>query len=252
MPSLGSHLLRAYRVAERLGLPEIEADRGAFLLGATAPDIRVITRRDRIHTHFFNLECLDHQDSVSGMFEAHPELADAHALDLETRAFVAGFITHLVLDEVYIETMFREFFGADAPVEDKAFANVLDRALQFEMNRREFEDGVALSDILEQVRRSPTSNAVSFVEDEFLERWREVVVDFASQGPTWERFPRMMNIHLQRAGFSEAEVERFSLDGPALARQSFDYVTDARVERYIEEATAQAAERVARYLGEQG
>ena len=86
MPSLGSHLLRAYRVAERLGLPEIEADRGAFLLGATAPDIRVITRRDREDTHFFRLDDLADQDSVARMFRENPSLAMPSGLDAATTA----------------------------------------------------------------------------------------------------------------------------------------------------------------------
>ena len=47
MPSLGSHMARARALADRLRLPEIDADRGAYYLGSTAPDIRVITRMDR-------------------------------------------------------------------------------------------------------------------------------------------------------------------------------------------------------------
>ena len=39
------------------------------------------------------------------MFEMYPELSDADALDAETRAFMAGYITHLVLDEVYVANM---------------------------------------------------------------------------------------------------------------------------------------------------
>ena len=80
-------------------------------------------------------------------------------------------------------------------------------------------------------------------------QWREVVVDFARQGPTWERFPRMMNMHLRRAGLSDEEIERHAQDGPALAQRSLDYVSEARVARFIEDATARAEERVARYLG---
>src|SRR5690606_25683407 len=127
-------------IADVLRHPAIEAERGAYYLGASAPDVRVITRRDRIHTHFFDPDNLEPQNSVSNMFEAYPELAEAQALDPETRAFMAGYSTHLILDEVYIETMFRPFFGTESPMKDDLFANVLDRALQYEMNRREMED----------------------------------------------------------------------------------------------------------------
>ena len=112
MPSLGSHMARSRAVADRLRLPEIDADRGAFYLGSTAPDIRVITRMDRRVTHFFELDELGDQDSVSRMFEAHPGLATPAGLDAATTAFIAGYLTHLVLDEAFINDVYRPHFGA--------------------------------------------------------------------------------------------------------------------------------------------
>ena len=241
-------MVRARVIAERLRAPQIDALRGVYYLGATAPDIRVITRRERIHTHFFDLECLDVQDSVAKMFEAHPGLATPGELDAMTRAFMAGFITHLVFDQTYIETMYRDFFGARSSMVADPFANVLDRALQFELNRRELEDATALGEILREVEDCETSTAVGFIEDAYLAQWREVIVDFARQGPTWDRFPRMMNMHLRRAGLTDDEIEQHSKDGPMLAQRSLDYVSEARVARFVEEATAQAEARVARYL----
>ncbi|MEZ4503814.1 MAG: zinc dependent phospholipase C family protein [Dehalococcoidia bacterium] len=248
MPSLGQHMGRALRIADRLDHPAIEADRGAFYLGATAPDIRVITRRDRRVTHFFDLDHLEHQDSVEQMLVERPELARPADLDAHTRAFMAGYITHLVLDEVYIETLYREYFGARSGMADDPFANVLDRALQFEMNRRELEDGTSFTAITSALLSSDTSNAVEFLEDDYLAEWREVILDFASQGPTWDRFPRMMNIHLKRAGFTEAEIEEFAANGPSLATRSLEYVSEERVGTYVDTATDLAAARVADYL----
>ena len=90
MPSLGSHMARARAVADRLRLSEIDADRGAYYLGSTAPDIRVITRNDREVTHFFTLAELEQQDSVARMFREHPELASPTGLDAAVTAFIAG------------------------------------------------------------------------------------------------------------------------------------------------------------------
>src|SRR5689334_4102676 len=137
MPSLGQHMTRARAIAEGLGARALDEHRGLYYLGATAPDIRVLTRRDRIHTHFFDLESLEMQDSVAKMFEQYPGLRDESTVDAMTRAFLAGIITHLVLDEVFIETMYRDYFGPRSSMEGDPFANVLDRALQYEMNRRE-------------------------------------------------------------------------------------------------------------------
>ncbi len=250
MPSIGQHMTRARAIADALRHPAIDAERGAFYFGASAPDVRVITRRDRIHTHFFDLDRFEPQDSVVSMFEAYPELAEARALDSETRAFMAGYITHLILDEVYIETMFRPFFGAESPMKDDLFGNVLDRALQYEMNRREMEDEHAAEQLISALGLCTTSNGCTFIEDEFLERWRDVVLDFARAGASWDRFPRMMNIHLKRAGFSEEEIDQFTADGPALAKQALDYVGEERVREFIARADARATQRVREYLGE--
>src|SRR5690606_17820064 len=148
MPSLGSHLLRAYRVAERLGLPEIEADRGAFLLGATAPDIRVITRRDREETHFFSLGDLSDQDSVVRMFRENPGLAMPSGLDAAPTAFEAGYLTHLVLDETFISEIYRPHFGPLSAIDEDPKSNVLDRALQYELDRRDRE----ATEVMEEIR----------------------------------------------------------------------------------------------------
>lgn len=248
MPSLGQHMTRARIIAEQLRAPAIDAQRGLFYLGATAPDIRVLTRRDRIHTHFFDLECLDMQDSVARMLEQYPDLRDQARLHEMTRAFMAGVVTHLVLDEVYIDTMYRDYFGVRSTMAHDPYANVLDRALQYEMNRRELEDSGALHDIIGAVEACEAVASVGFIEDSYLGQWREVVLDFARQGPTWERFPRMMNIHLRRAGLTDEEIERHTKDGPALAQRSLDYVSEERVAHFIEEATHRAMGSVERYL----
>ncbi|MCC6237180.1 MAG: zinc dependent phospholipase C family protein [Dehalococcoidia bacterium] len=241
-------MTRARLVAEVLRAPALDAHRGLFYLGATAPDIRVLTRRDRIHTHFFDLECLDMQDSVAKMLEQYPGLRDQATLDAMTRAFMAGLITHLVLDEVYIDTMYRDYFGARSSMAHDPFADVLDRALQYEMNRRELEDVTALRDITSALEECEARASVDFIDGSYLGQWREVVLDFARQGPTWDRFPRMMNIHLRRAGMTDEQIEEHTKDGPALAQRSLDYVGEVRVARFVEDATRRAQVSVERYL----
>ena len=52
----------------------IDADRGAFYLGSTGPDMHVLSRADRMSSHYFDLDCLDEQDSVESFFCAHRDL----------------------------------------------------------------------------------------------------------------------------------------------------------------------------------
>src|SRR5689334_16994905 len=111
MPPIFFHMAAAHDIGQGVSDAALAGERGAYYLGATTPDIRVLTRGDRRDTHYFDLDCLDHQDSVEAFFEANAGLADVDVLDPQTRAFVAGYITHLVLDETYIESMYRPHFG---------------------------------------------------------------------------------------------------------------------------------------------
>lgn len=248
MPSLGSHLVRARMVADRLEFPEIEADRGAFYLGATAPDIRVITRKDREVTHFFSLSNLGDQDSVTRMFRDNPGLATPSGLDSATTAFMAGYVTHLVLDEGFISQIYRPNFGAFSNWDDDPKSNVLDRALQYELDRRDREDRECMEEIRASLAATVPVAGLGFIEDQHLAEWVTVSEDVAGQPADYSRFRRMMSRHLQMAGYDEATIERECEEPLELVRQAFDIVSEERIERFWRDATDQMTERVRDYL----
>lgn len=248
MPSLGSHMGAARILAGRLAHRDIDADRGSYYLGATAPDIRVLTRVDRSKYHFFDLERLESQDSVARLLEEYPRLGLASELDAPTRAFMAGYLTHLVMDEIYIERMYREFFGERSGLAGDPRGNVLDRVLQYEMDRRQREDLTAMAEIKEVLAHTTVQADVEFIAAETLGRWREVVEDMAGQPPTWDRFPQMMDRHLARIGYSEAEIEEFRVSVPGLLAETLDHVTEPRVREFLDLAMDRSLERLREYL----
>ncbi len=248
MPSLGSHLFRAHLVAERLGLPEIEADRGAFLLGSTAPDIRVITRRDREHTHFFRLDDLSDQDSVARMFRENPSLAMPSGLDAATTAFIAGYLTHLVLDETFIGQIYRPHFGAFSTIDDDPKSNVLDRALQYELDRRDREAVQAMEQIRAALVQSGPVRDIPFIEDEYLVEWVTVSADVAAQPPDYSRFRRMMSRHLAMAGYDEATIDDACERPAELVDEAFGIVSQERIDHFWRDADEAMTERVREYL----
>ena len=248
MPSLGSHLASAYGLADRLGHPHIDADRGSYYMGSTAPDIRVLLRVDRRLTHFFELDEFERQDSVARMFEEHPDLQDLAGLNESTRAFVAGYVTHLLMDEHYIQSVYRRFFGERSSLGGDLRANILDRALQYEMNRRELGDDAALAEIRTAIDATEAAISVGFIESRLWPEWRDFTRGITYQRPDWERFPRVMQIHLRRGGFSEEEIELVAENPHGLIQESLSHVSEDEVARYLEEATELAAERLREYL----
>lgn len=248
MPSLGSHLASARLLADRLAHRDIEAERGSYYLGATAPDIRIITRGDREHTHFFTLDELESQDSIARMFEAHPRLAVPGGLDETTRAFMAGYLTHLLMDEQYIERIYREYFGAGSVLKGDPRADLLDRVLQYEWDRRERERTDEMASIRDALSSSGGLADVEFIERETLGQWREVAVDMASHPPTWDRFVRVATRHLRNSPESEDEARKLLAEIPELLREVIDHVTEQRMHQFMDEAIEVATHRVREYL----
>jgi hypothetical protein len=247
MPSLGSHLASARVLADRLADRSVDADRGSFLLGSTAPDIRVITRLDRDFYHFFDLDDFDQQDAPARLFEEHPQLAASVDLDVPTRAFVAGYLTHLVMDQDYIERVYRQHFSS-ATWGDDARGNVLDRVLQFELDRREREDEAAWGEVRDVLRDATAVADVQFIAADTLGRWVEVVQDIGEQSASWDRFPRMMNRHLANAGYSEDEIEEFSRNIPEILDETLTHVTDAAIRDFLDQTMDRALALVQEYL----
>lgn len=248
MPSLGSHMVRARRLAEILALPEIDADRGAFYLGSTAPDIRVISRGERAETHFFDLDDLERQDSVERMLEAHPELRTPAGLDAATTAFITGFITHLVLDEAWIEEIYRPTFGIYSDIDEDPRSNVWDRVLQYELDRLDRMDDQCRVELQGAIAESAPPPGVPFIEDENLARWFEMMNEVAGQAPDYSRFRRMMTRHLEGAGFSEHDIDACCTEPNLIIEEALGIVSQERVDRFWEHAEDIMRDRVRRYL----
>ncbi len=250
MPPITLHMILARRLGEALPPDSLSADSGHYLLGATAPDIRILTRADRRTTHFFDLSVFDHQDSVAGFLEAHGSLADPSRLNEETRAFVAGYLTHLVLDEQYITRIYRRFFYPHETMGGPLRANVMDRLLQFELDRAH-GDAELRADLCDALACTIDTIDAGFVDAETLERWRQVASDIAARGMDWDRARGMIENHLRRSGVddTEGELTGFLDSLPDLLGETIGHVTSAEVEAFIERSTDAAAAAVGRYLG---
>lgn len=248
MPSLGSHLGRSSDIASRLGDRAVDRYRGSFYLGATAPDIRVMLRIERQQTHFFDLDEFLPQDSVARMLAVQPHLAEAARLDDQTRAFVAGYLTHLLMDEQYIQTMYRDLFGERSPLGGDLRANILDRALQYEMNRRELADATMMNDVRAALAQAAAPGNLGFLTAEWLTDWIDVAAQIAAQPPTLERLPQMISRHMERAGYTPEQVEETLRDGDALLAEAMTYASEPRVARYLSDVVDIATTRVRAYL----
>src|SRR3990172_4780260 len=234
MPPLGLHMTVARDLARELKQPAIEAERGAYYLGATTPDIRIITRWDRARTHFFDLNEFEQQNGVHRLFEQEPALLDVSSLNPATAAFVAGYISHLVMDERYICEIYRPVFGERSQLGGDVRANIMDRVLQFELDRRDREDGARVDEIRTALAESAVEVSVGFIARDQLLEWRKISVDVLSHPPTWDRFHRLAGRYLAAAGIEgDEQMQRFMDDVPALLDRTIECVGTERIREYL-------------------
>jgi len=227
----------------------LESAEGAYLIGATSPDIRVITRQDRRETHFYDLDVHDHQDSVHAFLDTYRHLVDPAALNLETRAFVAGYISHLVFDEQYIDAIYRRFFARHDQLGGTIRANLMDRLLQFDLERSHREDSDMVQRIVEALACTVETIQCGFIDLETLERWRLVSLDVSQRAMDWDRMRQMTSNHLRRAGIAEEGELAVFLDSlPGLLDATIALVTSDEIDAFMRRSVDAAAHAVERYL----
>jgi hypothetical protein len=242
-------MVLARQIAADLASEALDATPGAYLLGATTPDIRVLTRQDRFSTHFFDLNGPDHQDSVAAFLERHAHLVDPARLNPETRAFVAGYISHLVMDEQYITRVYRRFFAEHESLGGRIRANVMDRLLQFDLDREYGNDPVLKQDLVAALASTVENIQAGFVEHETLERWRQVTLDVAQRAMDWDRMRSMISNHLRYAGLQEGETLSEFLDSlPGLLDETIAHITSDEISAFVRGSTEAATTAVERYL----
>ena len=116
------------------------------------------------------------------------------------------------------------------------------------MNRRDLEDDAALDDVRRAIDASQSAVGVPFIDDALWPEWRDFTRGITHQRPDFERFPRVMQIHLRRVGFTEERIEEIGNDPAQIIHDAFEAVSEERLTRYLEEATELAFDRLREYL----
>lgn len=247
MPPLSLHVSLARSVSDGIRSELLDNQRGSVYLGATAPDIRVITRWDRSRTHFFDLENFDEQSGLSALFEENPGLADPGKLDPATAAFTAGYVTHLVMDETWINMIYRPYFGERSPLGGSLRANVMDRALQFSLDHQRRSDTELVAEIVDAVTRCDLGLDIGFIDGDALKQWHRVVVDMMSTEPSWERFSAGAKRHLPNS-VATAEFEELVRSVPDLVEETLNYLTPELLDEFMREAQNRCSDSVQEYV----
>jgi len=250
VPPIFIHLSIAREAASQLGHPVVEQSLGSYLLGATAPDIRFAIGAAREETHFVHLESEQGESGVAHLFEVHPELSLTADMNVATQSFIAGYLSHLVTDEAWIYEIYRPFFGKDSLFGNDPMANLLDRGLQFELDRREQSFIEDIEGIGSELSCADCGVALNFIDNLDLKRWREFIITAVSRDITWERFrtfARRYLVAVQNMKLDDVPPLLTSLEGRL--KQVLEAVPEERVKAFRDHSIATSVAVVREYLG---
>ena len=247
MPNLATHIDLAQQAAGRLQHPTIEANVGHFLLGSTTPDVRAISRGSREDYHFAPLDFDEVGAGVSGLFNAYPGLRDVGEHNGQTVAFVAGYMTHLIADEVWIQDMYRPYFGNDNAFADATTANVMDRAVQLDLDRRVWH---AFDAARGSLHGATEKVEIGFIDRDILDEWLGWVFTVGDRGFSWDRL-RFMAKRVSRGDASHPAhriAEEFLAGMPDSLEALYLLVPSEDVDRYRERTVDALVREVDRFL----
>ena len=188
MPNLPTHIHFSYQSIGKYNGLDLTNNLAIYLFGATAPDIRVITKQDRSVYHFVQLDFDRVGDGIRNMKNLHPLLDNLNTYDEHTRSFMAGYASHLILDETWITTMFRPFFSDTSLFGNKSQGLILDRALQMYLDKSHW---YTLDQNLPHIESCDIDIEVDFLKDEPVEDWRNWISTLLNRKFSWDRLEFM-------------------------------------------------------------
>ncbi len=244
MPNLPTHFSFALETLDALNDPGIRANLGSFLLGSTTPDIRARTKWKRAHTHFAPLSVEKVGTGAEGLFHANPHLTEAARNSPATRAFIAGYLSHLVTDETWITQVYRPFFGNRDLFPDELKANVFDRAVQLDMDRRARTEAPGMDKIIERLHESDRYVRVGFIDEDTLSSWQAWVAQFCARPFSWDRLHFLARRMYRDSPTVEQEVDGFLTDPSSNLKQVYDRLPGNRMRDFRQFAVTESARQI--------
>jgi hypothetical protein len=246
MPTPFMHMVAAQRLIEDPEFPEpqsafIQHHWGAFLLGSISPDAHHRGKLSREDSHFFAYRAKVDPPAVQSMLKAHPALKNGAVSNLEQRAFVAGYLSHLEMDEVWCEDMlYPEFYGGEWESRGTAFF-----MLHVLLSWMDARDYLHLHQTHHDALLSATADHwLEFFPDEAINAWRDAIASQIQPIGT----SQTVEILGKRVSQGVEGVREILQSPERLEREMWVYITPAKMAAVEEKMYARMRQTVADYL----
>lgn len=194
----------------------LSASRPAFVLGSVAADARPPVEDPRAATHFYRYDRPMDRPPWRVMFETHPELAPPHSADHQ--AFLAGYVAHLAMDEVWTLEMLGPHFGYAEWGESRHFRFLMLHALLIYMDMRDLDR--MPSQLADQICRADPDHWLPFIPQDILVEWQTLIHNQIKP----DGHPQTLEIFGERVDKTPAELQAIVADEDGMQRDLWQHV----------------------------
>jgi hypothetical protein len=246
MPTPATHLALAEKMLRGNDLSTstrrlLTQQRGPFLLGHTAPDVKTVSGQRRDVCHFYTVPRTSNRPACDALFDAYPSLARADALPRPQAAFVAGYIAHLVMDEVWLDVVFERYFLQDwGPLKERLFLHNVLRTWVDSRDQAKLNGNVA-----QDLRDAEPLDWLPFVDDKHLCVWRDWLVEQLTGGQRMQT----AEVFARRMGIPAGEVEAVARSPQQMGERVFRYFPRSALASFQETVDRRSITLVDSYIG---
>jgi len=248
MPTPFYHLSLAEDLLQYAALPDpvrqfLYNSRCVFLFGNTAPDVQVISGQPRQMTHFFNLPIQAGDPPAWEMILSdYPSLADAKQLPELQAIFMAGYLSHLQADWLWVKEIFAPVFGPQCSwgtfSERLYLHNVLRAYLDVHiLPKLRTGTDVCLSQV-------EPADWLPFVGDHHLIEWRNLLFPQLQPGAT----SQTVEVFSSRQGISIPEFHALLGSEERMQQEVFEHIPLQQVQSYHQRVLDQNSKLLSNYL----
>lgn len=248
MPTPFYHLSVAKELLERSSLSIstrrfLWQDRAAFYYGSIAPDVQTISGQARVETHFYDLPLGKNKlPPWEEIFISHPNLAQPANIDEPRAAFILGYILHLQADWKWVQEIYVPYFGKQSQW------GTLSHRLYLHNVLRIYLDQEILPELLNgnkpPILQVVPSNWLPFVQDRYLERWRDLLADQLHPGAT----VRGVEIFASRQGISPDEYYQLLSSEERIQAEIFTHLPREKLQTYRQTLLEENLQLIEEYL----
>jgi len=217
MPTPFYHLSVACDLRFSANFPAILSEEWpAFCLGNIAPDAQYLSGQTREATHFFNVPMHDLTPAWEFMFAEYPALGNPAALPPTQAAFVAGYLCHLALDQLWIQDIFDPIFGEEVSwgsFRERLFLHNILRIYLDRLDLPRLKDGMAAT-----LQAAQPNNWLPFLGDTYIAGWR----DFVAEQLTENAASQTVAVFAARMGLAPTEFESLLQSAADMQARLFD------------------------------